>query len=320
LEHLFSGEDEGVMVEDVPPTVSPTVARRRVRLALRDAREAANLTQLEVAEEMEWSLSKVIRIENGDVSISPNDLRPLLGYLKIKDRAQITALVADAKIARMRQHVSWWQDAAFRDISPQLRQFIEYESVATVVRTFNIRYFPGALQLPVYARALTGPFVNEAQPLSAELVEAVIEARRLRRETLLSRLGSMEYYTVLDEAVFMRSTGGPEVFAKQLREVRRLVDEGLIRMRILPFALDVPIANNASFDLLSLGGVGQGNEVMYRENGVTDEIIEDKNATSRHLQRFDQLWQVSLDEEQTISFVSARITSLENMINADDSA
>lgn len=66
--------------------MSPAVARRRVRLALREAREAAVHTQSEVAEEMEWSLSKVIRIENGDVSITPNDLRPLLAFLEVRDK------------------------------------------------------------------------------------------------------------------------------------------------------------------------------------------------------------------------------------------
>ncbi|MFI7601372.1 helix-turn-helix domain-containing protein [Actinoplanes sp. NPDC049681] len=66
---------------------SPTVARRRVRLALREAREAAGYTQLDVAEQMEWCLGKVVRIENGDVTNAPNDLRPLLTYLTVEDRA-----------------------------------------------------------------------------------------------------------------------------------------------------------------------------------------------------------------------------------------
>ncbi len=64
---------------------SPTVARRRVRLAIREARDAAGLTQSQVAEAMEWSHSKVIRIENGEVTIYPNDLRPLLSYLRVSD-------------------------------------------------------------------------------------------------------------------------------------------------------------------------------------------------------------------------------------------
>ena len=60
-------DDEGLMaVGD-----SPTIARRRVRLALREARERADHTQFQVAAEMEWSLSKVIRNEIG------GDLRSL---------------------------------------------------------------------------------------------------------------------------------------------------------------------------------------------------------------------------------------------------
>jgi len=43
--------------------VSPAVARRRLRLALRDARERAGKTQQEVAEQMEWSLSKYNKVD-----------------------------------------------------------------------------------------------------------------------------------------------------------------------------------------------------------------------------------------------------------------
>jgi transcriptional regulator with XRE-family HTH domain len=291
--------------------VSPTVARRRVRLALREAREAADLTQLEVAEEMEWSLSKVIRIENGDVSIAPNDLKPLLAFLGVKDRARVNALVADARISRTRQHVSWWQQPVFRELSDPLRRYIEYEAVATEIRSFYIRYFPGPLQLPEYAAALTGPFVEE---MPATKVDAVIEARRLRREALLSRLGSMSYFIVLDEAVFQRSTGGPVVFVKQLRELVRLAENRFARIRMLPFSLDMPIANNASFDVLSLGRGAMNNDVLYRENGMADELIDDRATTSRHLNRFNQLWQVSTDEADTIAYVGRRIAQLEATI------
>ena len=291
--------------------VSPTVARRRVRLALREARETANLTQQEVAEEMEWSLSKVIRIENGDVSIAPNDLRPLLTFLGVKDRARVNALIADARISRTRQHVAWWQRPEFRDLNDPLRRFIEYEAVATEIRSFYIRYVPAPLQLPEYAAALTGPMAEE---MPAHKIDALIQARRLRREALLSRLGQMAYYTVLDEAVFQRSTGGPEVFAAQLRELQRLASEGLVRIRMLPFSLDMPIANSASFDVLSLGRGAMGNEVLYRENGMIDELLEDRATASRHLNRFNQLWQVAAGESDTIAYIDRRIKELESTI------
>lgn len=52
---------------------SPVVQRRRLRAELRKARQEAGQTQEQVAAAMDWSLSKVIRIETGTVSISAND-------------------------------------------------------------------------------------------------------------------------------------------------------------------------------------------------------------------------------------------------------
>ena len=81
----------------------PAVARRRVRIAVREARERKGLTQADVAEAMEWSASKIMRIESGEVTISPNDLRPLLAYLGIQDRVRVEELIQDAKASRRRQ-------------------------------------------------------------------------------------------------------------------------------------------------------------------------------------------------------------------------
>jgi transcriptional regulator with XRE-family HTH domain len=290
---------------------SPTVARRRVRLAIREAREAAALTQQQVAEEMEWSLSKVIRIENGEVSIAPNDLRPLLGYLGIKDRNRIAAMLADAKVARTRQRRAWWQNPELREqLTEPLRRFIEYEAEAVAIRSYSIYYMPGLVQTPEYARALTGTFHEE---IPQERIRALLEARKLRRESLLSRLGSLKYYMVLDESVFMRPTGGPVVFAAQLREMHRLAEQGLLQIRMLPFDLDSPIANNASYDLLSLGD-DAGDEVLYRENGLTDELVEDRASTLRHRRRFERLWHLAATEADTIRFIAARISNLEKTI------
>src|SRR5689334_24746209 len=103
---------------------SPAVARRRVRLAVRAAREARGLTQSEVAEAMEWSLSKVMRIESGEVTISPNDLRPLLQYLDIRDRPVVEDLVRAAKTSRQRSQ--WWDEPQFREaLTPPMRQWIQ---------------------------------------------------------------------------------------------------------------------------------------------------------------------------------------------------
>ena len=290
---------------------TPTVARRRVRLAIREARDAAGLTQGQVAEAMEWSPSKVIRIENGEVSISPNDLRPLLTHLGVKDRAAVNELVAAARIARQRQRQAWYQKPELREhMSDALRHLIEYEAEATEIRNYSTHYVPGPIQTPEYAEALTGSH----DELDQEQIKAVLEARIHRRAAILPRLGtSVQFYCLLDESVFRRPTGGKEVFAGQLRELHRLATQQSIHIRMLPFDLQYPIANNATYDLLSLSD-GANSEVLYRENGISDEVIEDRAVVTRHRQRFDQLWQIADSESDTIGFMKDRIATLENTI------
>lgn len=282
---------------------SPTIARRRVRLALREARERAGLTQNQVAEEMEWSLSKVIRIENGDVSVSQNDLRPLLAYLGIKDKAVVADLLAATRIARTRRGQAWYQAAEFRDtLTDGMRKLIEYESEATEIRSYSIYYIPGHLQTPAYAEALMSRYEDE---LSEELRTRRIEARNKRREVLQAR--DVKYLLMVDESVLRRTIGGPEVFAEQLRRLKQAAQEDGVRIRMVPFSQDAAVTNNASFDLLKLG---QG-EVLYRETGLNDEMIEDPETIAKHRARYDRVWHEVADEEDTIQFIERQIKELE---------
>jgi transcriptional regulator with XRE-family HTH domain len=76
--------------------------RQRLRSELRNERKLARLTQNQVARAMEWSPSKMLRIETGAVNISITDLRALLAYYNIKDKQQIEELVHAARAARIR--------------------------------------------------------------------------------------------------------------------------------------------------------------------------------------------------------------------------
>jgi transcriptional regulator with XRE-family HTH domain len=293
---------------------SPTVARRRVRLALREKREAVGLTQQQVADEMEWSLSKVIRIEGGEVSIAPNDLRPLLAYLGIKDRAQVSEMMSDAKIARTRQRRAWWQSPEYREhLTDPLRRLIEFEAEAAAIRFYALYHMPGALQTPAYAQALMAKWDDE---LTEEQSKFRVNARRYRQETLVSRLDHVKLFILLDESVLWRPIGGNEVFAEQLELIIRLTEQAQVFVRMIPFTVDTPMTNNASFDLLFLGEDLPENAVLYRENGMTDEILEDQFATSRHRNRFDRVWKASDDEATTVAFIRERIRVLRLPVNS----
>ncbi|MEV4637859.1 helix-turn-helix transcriptional regulator [Actinoplanes sp. NPDC049548] len=302
---------EGFMAEGD----SPTVARRRVRLVLREAREAAGYTQLDVAEQMEWSLSKVIRIENGDVTIAPNDLRPLLNFLNVKDRAQVADLLATAKIARTRQRQAWYQKPEFREhLTDGLRRLIEYEAEATSVHTYSVFHIPSLLQIPSYSSALIQMWRDE---VTEEQRHYRLEARRIRREAMLSRIGPLRMTAVLDESVFLRAVGGPQIFADQLEEILRLEERQLVSIRMFPFTADTGLSYDAGFDILFLGDEDEETEtgdkvhaVMYRETGTTDEVVEDKSLVTRHYARYRKLWEAATHEDETVDFVRKRVREL----------
>ena len=296
------------MAEDV----SPTVARRHLRLALREAREAADLTQLEVAEQMEWSLSKVIRIENGDVRISPNDLRPMLTLLNVKDRATVAELLAFAKIARTRQRAAWYHAPEMRvHLTEALTRLIEFEAEAVEIRYHQVWFMPGPLQTPEYAHANLAIYHDDI-PEPTRHYRAL--ARERRRETVLARLGSLQIYALLDESVFLRPLGGPAVFADQLKSVYDLAVAGKIKVRMIPFASYSAVTNNATFDLLTLQAGNPGSDVLYHETGLGDEIVEGGTSTKKHHERFDKIWNVAATEEDTINFMHGRIKELEAQI------
>src|SRR5689334_6603939 len=112
----------------------PAVARRRVRLALRSAREAKQLTQTEIARAMDWSLSKVMRIEKGEVNVSSSDLKLLLEHLEVRDPDHVRQLLDDARLSRQQR---WAIDQADRDhLTPAMLELIQYEAEATAIRYF----------------------------------------------------------------------------------------------------------------------------------------------------------------------------------------
>ena len=154
---------------------SPLVQRRRLRAELKKARQVSGLTQEQVAHEMDWSLSKIIRIESASSGISANDLKALLQLYGVKDPGQVDSLVALARAARER---SWW--SKYRDVAPQsLLQLIEYESAAHAIRQFETLVIPGILQTEDYAGAVIQNYYGEGP--GSDQLRALVELR-IRRE------------------------------------------------------------------------------------------------------------------------------------------
>src|SRR4029453_3181084 len=156
-------------------TRTPTGRRLRLGAELRRLREEAGLTIDRVAEVLECSPSKVSRIETGQVSATPRDVRDMLGLYRVDD-ARLEAMVQVAREARQR---GWWQK--FVDVPDGVPAYVGLEAAATSIDVYMSLIVPALLQTPDYARAV----IAAVRPdLPTEEVDRRVELR-LRRQDLL---------------------------------------------------------------------------------------------------------------------------------------
>jgi transcriptional regulator with XRE-family HTH domain len=215
-------------------TRTPTGRRRRLGAELRRLREAAGLTIDRVAEELECSPSKVSRIETGQVSATPRDVRDMLGLYRVDD-ARLEAMVQVAREARQR---GWWQK--FVDVPDGVPAYVGLETAATSIDVYMALLVPALLQTPDYARAV----IAAVRP---DLPRSEIDRRvelRLRRQDLLDQERPPRIRVLLDDTVLRRPVGGPAVMAAQRR--RLLADAG--RPAVTVQVLEVDAGAHAGMD------------------------------------------------------------------------
>lgn len=247
----------------------PAVQRRRLRSELRKAREAAGKTQKAVAEEMDWSPSKLIRIETGLVNISTNDLKALLqSYNVAPDR--VPGLIETAKAAR--EQTPW---NAYKGVaSPELIAYLGYESSASIIRVFEPVLIPGLLQTEEYARVVISVILE--QPPDAQDVTDLVELRMDRQERVLHGDNPPECHFLLDEPVILRAVGGKDVMRRQLRHLQEQAEESNMTVRIVPLSYGLYEHVRLPYILLEFPDVAD-EDVLYLEDAV-DEIIIRENS------------------------------------------
>lgn len=287
------------------------VQRRRLRVELRKAREAADMSQKDVAPAMDWSLSKLIRIETGTVGISINDLKVLLQLYGISDPDKIRELVAMARSAR---ELAWW--APYKDsISSEFASFLSYESAATIIRNFESILMPGLLQTEEYARAsiseFTSPFARvEDRALSQ--VDSLVELRLDRQERLAQRQEERpKVFFGISEAVLYYWVGGRDVMHRQLERLKDALVSPNYVIWVIPFRAGLYQRMRGSYVLFELPSSDENEDVLYLEDTRGELIIRDDfQDAAIHLEAFWNIEQIALRDEAATGLVDEAIGRL----------
>lgn len=284
---------------------SPAVARRRVRLALRKAREATGASQGAVARRIGWSLSKVQRIEAGDVSISGTDLRALLDLYGVTDQEEIDQLSEEARISRRQR---WWTGPEYRDhLTPGLSQLLQFEAEAVAIRSYQPVLVTGVMQTPAYASFLIDWF-NKS--LSDDDRRVRYDVRMQRRRQIIDSDEGPQYLLIIDESVLKREIGGLAIMAEQLEALAEIAQRPQIYVRIVPYQEGAILGLIGQFTVLDLKDGDAEDAVLYRESFTRDSVSHDRAEVRFHREIFEELWGRSLNEEQTLRAINAEAAAL----------
>jgi len=237
--------------------------RRRLKAALRRAREAADITQQDAASALDWHVSKIIRLEQGAVAITPVDLRALLALYKIDEEKRVEDLV---ELARGSKLQSWRE---YRGVySPASLALFANETVAKTIYKYEPTFVPGLLQTEEHARALL-----EGLGHSEDEVERMVSAR-LERQELLDRNRRPALQFILGEAVVSRAVGGRGVMVRQLEKLKELSTRPGISLQVLPFSAGAHPRMGGAFTILEFDDEGL-DDLLYLENAGGESIYRE---------------------------------------------
>ncbi|WP_433331621.1 helix-turn-helix domain-containing protein [Spirillospora sp. CA-294931] len=240
---------------------------------LRFCREAAGLTQLQLAELIKFSHSLISGIENGHVPAVP-DFAKACDAVFGTDGHFLRTL--DYRKSKVERYPPWFGEWPI------------IETKSNVLRTFQLAVIDGLLQTPAYAADLLGG--NE---------DAI--AARLDRQHVLTRQDPppIKLRFVMDEAVLHRPFGDAQVMNEQLHHVVQAASSDRVSVQVLPFGFHHGV--QGSFVLASLGA-GKG-EVAYVETALRGQITRN----SEDLENLNDVWETirthSLPERDSLELI-----------------
>ncbi len=266
-----------------------TLPQRQLARRLRQLREEAGLTQEEAAPELDWSTSKLGRIENAQQGVDVHGVRSMLDLYDVGG-AQWTEIIDMVREARKKDE---WHSYGIGG-----QGYLRLEMDAAVVHNYQLAHVPGLLQTEDYMRAL---FRNSRRhPTDAE-VDRDVQAR-LFRQRRLTEEPALELVAIVDESALRRPVGGVEVMRAQLQQVVVRATLPSVCLQVLPFSLGVHSGMDGSFTVLGFGDPDEP-EIAYIEHTANALHLHKAAEVNRCKLVFDRLRSEALSPRDSLALV-----------------
>jgi transcriptional regulator with XRE-family HTH domain len=275
---------------DVAAGNGAVVRRLHLGRILRELREHAGLSLEVAAPALDWSSSKLSRIENGRQGVDVHGVRTMMDIYGVGGPQWEELL----DLTRSVSEKGWWRAYGLDD-----KGYIPLEAEATLIREGTAAYVPGLLQTEAYARAV---FAIAIQPRTDSELSNLTAVRRVRRERLTSTEDPLELVAVIDEAVLRRSVGGPVVMRDQLEHLVEAAALDRVTLQVMPLSVGAYPGLSAPFSLLTFGGIDFG-DMLYVEHPAGAVHISKAGEVAVARLKFDRLRSLALDPDESVALI-----------------
>jgi len=259
---------------------------------------------------MDWSPSKLIRIERGDVSVSTNDLKALLSHYGVKDKTRVNGLL---ELARSTRGGSFYDQHADL-LKPGFKDYLSYEASASVIRQYHPVLIPGLLQTEEYGRTILEQVVG----FGPEAVDRAWAVRQHRQE-VHDRENPPDMLFVVDEAALRRHVGRAHVMRHQLERLKDFAALPHISLQILPFAHGAHPGMAGNFIVLEFADPNLA-DLVHLESVDQVTIRDDTQLIARYLDLSLQLEELALPPDESDALLDKLIGEMSSSDNSTTSA
>jgi len=244
-------------------------------------REEHGLSQSGLASKIPWSASLIAQIETARRA-------PPIGFGEALDElyGYSGVLAGLAKQVRENKYPAWFAP------------YLDLESRATDIRTYEPLVISGLVQNPEYARAIS---LADRPDLLPEQLERDVQGICARQEILRSE-NRPHLWLIQDEASLVRPIGSVEIMREQLARLLAVADMPRVTLQVQPFHAGAHASLSGALTILELKDDAR---VAYAEAREMARVISTPEDVKTCDHAFDRLRATALHPEVSRELVTA---------------
>jgi transcriptional regulator with XRE-family HTH domain len=246
-------------------------ARTALGIRLRELRESApggRLTGTTLAGRLDWTQSKVSKLETGRQTATAEDLRAWAEATGQPESAEELL----ARLKGLESHVRSWRRQLASGHKAVQDAHNAAQANSTVLRAWESSWIVGVLQTPEYARAILSRFTELHQ--SPRDVEDAVRSRMRRQEGLYN--SGRRYHILLWEPVLRSLICPPSVLVGQLDRLAGVIGLDTVELGIVPLSASLKIPPGGGFWIYD-------DAQVIVENWHAELWLDDTDSIATHL-------------------------------------